>query len=201
MKLTDEQIERAQVEQVFGLTGGELETGAWKIGEKTISRYWYEGAPEYAARDFREGTVRTAVHCALYGSSPERIEDKDGAWVRKAEYQTSGETECLYRSGAPEDAKVKRDQCRLVASYPRKRLVGTFAKLTAKHAECPFCEARLGEDHGYIYLGDGWVETVYAWEDALRCRYPDCAHPVATEEEQVTCPSCREELGLPELAR
>lgn len=165
LKTTEEQIERTQVEQVFGLTGGELDDSAWKVGEKTIAPYWYEGAPEYAASDFRDlENVRTAVHCALYGSSPERIDDEGGAWVRKGEFQTSGETECLFHSGAPEDMPVKRDQCHMVASYPRKHLVGTFAKLTAKHAECPFCGARLGEDHGVIYLGDGWVETVYVFE-------------------------------------
>jgi hypothetical protein len=23
------------------------------------------------------------------------------------------------------------------------------------------CEARIGEEHGFIYLGEGWVEAVY----------------------------------------
>lgn len=37
--------------------------------------------------------------------------------------------------------------------------------------------------------------------DTARCRYEDCpeAHPVATEDEQVTCATCRKELGLPPL--
>jgi len=34
-----------------------------------------------------------------------------------------------------------------------------------------------------------------------RCRYTDCTegHPVATEQEQITCPVCRKYLGLPAL--
>ena len=37
--------------------------------------------------------------------------------------------------------------------------------------------------------------------DNLRCRYSDCCeqHPVATEDETVSCPTCREWLGLPEV--
>ena len=33
--------------------------------------------------------------------------------------------------------------------------------------------------------------------DRTRCRYADCAHPVAREDERVTCPLCRDDLGLP----
>jgi len=107
----------------------------------------------------------------------------------------------LRRAERGEDAKVRRDQCRLVKAFPRGPSGSSRLPkdLTAKRAECPFCEARLGEDHGYIYLGDGWVETVYAFEDALRCEYDDCAHPIAAESEQVTCPDCREDLWLPEV--
>jgi hypothetical protein len=37
--------------------------------------------------------------------------------------------------------------------------------------------------------------------DPFRCRYPDCpeAHPVASPSEPVTCPTCRDDLGLPAL--
>ncbi|KKL69331.1 hypothetical protein LCGC14_2115990 [marine sediment metagenome] len=35
----------------------------------------------------------------------------------------------------------------------------------------------------------------------LRCRYEDCVegHPVAEENDQVTCPTCRRCLALPDL--
>lgn len=44
-----------------------------------------------------------------------------------------------------------------------------------------------------------WVELGIE-EDLKRCRYNDCAedHPVAGENELVTCRTCREELCLPE---
>jgi hypothetical protein len=37
--------------------------------------------------------------------------------------------------------------------------------------------------------------------DPLRCHYADCVqrHPVVAEDEQITCRSCREYLGLPSL--
>ncbi len=37
--------------------------------------------------------------------------------------------------------------------------------------------------------------------DPLRCRYADCPedHPVAEDDEQITCPTCRSDLGLPAL--
>lgn len=34
----------------------------------------------------------------------------------------------------------------------------------------------------------------------LTCRYSDCLHPEAQEDEQVTCPLCRANLGLEALA-
>lgn len=35
--------------------------------------------------------------------------------------------------------------------------------------------------------------------DPVRCRYMYCQHPVALEDEQVTCATCRKDLGLPPL--
>jgi hypothetical protein len=37
--------------------------------------------------------------------------------------------------------------------------------------------------------------------DRVRCRYTDCPkqHPVAREDERITCPMCRDDLGLPPL--
>ena len=44
--------------------------------------------------------------------------------------------------------------------------------------------------------------------DPIRCRYDDCVelHPVVPEEDdginaqRVTCPTCREDLGLPPIS-
>ena len=63
-KMTEIQIERAQVEQVFRLGGGELNdhTDAWEG-----NRHWYEGQPSYLPADHgRE--YRTVVTCLLWGS-------------------------------------------------------------------------------------------------------------------------------------
>lgn len=41
-----------------------------------------------------------------------------------------------------------------------------------------------------------------ATNDPIRCRYTNCAeaHPVAIEDEQVTCETCRATLGLDPIA-
>jgi len=38
-------------------------------------------------------------------------------------------------------------------------------------------------------------------DDPFRCRYDDCSkgYPVATDDEHVTCPACRKDMGLPPL--
>lgn len=56
--------------------------------------------------------------------------------------------------------------------------------------------------------GDGWadfdkLQRAKAEESppGPRCRYADCpeGNPDAGEDERVTCPKCREDLGLPPL--
>ena len=44
-----------------------------------------------------------------------------------------------------------------------------------------------------------WNELGISNEDPKRCRYTDCEeeHPVAGEDELVTCHTCRRDLGLP----
>ena len=44
-KLTEEEIERIQIETVFSLGGGELESEKWNG-----HRFWFEGAPEWIER-------------------------------------------------------------------------------------------------------------------------------------------------------
>lgn len=158
-------IEREQVEWVFGLTGGELEDKPWEPfapsteGEKDCTwalgmgglgyassretfAYHYDGVPDYCGRreydDLYANGVeyRTVVYCCLFGSPPEHVVDGGQLWTRVASYTTSGETECPERQ---EGGEVEED-------------------------ECPLCGADHGEEHSYIYIGEGWSEVVYRAE-------------------------------------
>ena len=44
-------------------------------------------------------------------------------------------------------------------------------------------------------------EKLHRVADRKRCRYADCIeqHPVAGDDEKVTCPKCRHWMGLPAL--
>lgn len=176
--------EREQVEHVFGLTGGELADRPWTGGKSvqesgfsnapqrdTCERpwtrhYWYEGVPEYAESDFDTyaETYRTTVECALYGRPAVELFDADGArWVFQQSFSHSGETQC---PGADDDEHGGK----------------VTAAHTAGGTECYLCGESEGDEHGYIYLGDGWVEAVYRLEDreALHERLGDAvekAHP------------------------
>ncbi len=141
----DDAPERAQVESVFGLTGGELEdkplryleAKLWHDGEPTgeharrWARYWYRGAPDYAPELERLGDVITIVWDRLYaGIAPPKIRAQGREWRKVGDFRSSGEAPCL-------DA-------------------GSVAQET-----CTICEAEPGDRHGYVYVGDGWYETIY----------------------------------------
>ncbi len=135
--------ERAQVEQVFGLTGGELSDDPWIIadekGQDWTFHFYYDFPPEYAERqfDYTAHTYRTVVRDNMFGEPPDRF----NGWTKKATFSNSGETECPYRN----------DPLTLVATET-----------------CPLCEALIGEEHGYIYIGDGWAEIVYQQVDIVK---------------------------------
>ena len=59
---------------------------------------------------------------------------------------------------------------------------------------CPKC---LGNKIPGVFRQDDCTCST----DTLRCRYSDCIeqHPEATEDERITCRTCRECLGLPSL--
>lgn len=145
---------RAQVEQVFGLTGGELMDVAWEPNYRTggsalfntatwgtfTFTYWYQGAPPYVERSYSDSpirpgaTYRTVCEDETFGQVPETVTDDQGTWKVVARYRSSGECEC------PNDDP------------------------TSDKASCPLCE-ETGE-HSYIYIGDGWAEIVYRLEVA-----------------------------------
>jgi|SRR5882757_8908346 len=155
--------ERAQVAEVFGLTGGELEEAAWVPMYVTdfngafdarrpfTFTYWYQGVPEYVEREFDAlplsyaPTYRTVCRNEMFGMVPERVTDDEGTWKVVKRYSTSGEVAC------------PGQQC-----DPR----GNDSDGVNREAiPCPYCEAAPGESHGYIYIGDGWAEIVYRLQE------------------------------------
>jgi hypothetical protein len=165
--------ERAQVAEVFSLTGGELEETAWvPTYPRTVSdfqydpragahvwtgrveatsftfTYWYQGTPDYSFDEpwnsVPDQTCRTVCEQELYGMAPETVTDDEGTWKVVARYTTSGERECPGQQCDPrgnESDGINREA-----------------------TDCPYCEAAPGEEHGYIYIGDGWAEIVYRLE-------------------------------------
>lgn len=97
-------------------------------------RYNYDGVPEYATTDFPDRwqhRFRTIIGSFLFTEPNERLEDDEGEWERAAVYASSGEAECPFRPGLVQEGR------------------------------CILCEEPRGEEHGYIYVGDGWAEVVY----------------------------------------
>ncbi len=135
-------IEREEVEIVFGLTGGELSDRPW-----AVFRHWYEGPPAYHKEDLpEEGMYRTAVTCALYRTLPKELEDGRAVYKLEQSFEGSGEAPC---PGSDEgDGRVAENQCNT-------------------HGRCWYCDERIYEPHSFVYIGPGWVEAVYRMEERL----------------------------------
>lgn len=137
-------VEREQLEWVFRLSSGELASRPW-AGNK----YWYDGIPKYAGDDFvqdegalyRTAVVKTDPEASRY-DMPDEIEEEGGRYVLKNIYTSSGATECPGHYDVDNAGMVVRERCLL-------------------------CEADVGEKHGEIRLGEGWVEAVYMFEREL----------------------------------
>lgn len=196
-RMTEEEIERIQIEEVFHLHG-ELDDkpvkfpDAWKDdGERVITwpdgvppillseatqpgqtfHYTYDGHPEWASEDFEWGAETfTVVRDVMFGLPPLVLEDANGLlWLRTRDYLSSGEIECPFRDWDSDGLNVKPPNkvTRRTAQLDPKPAHRVQARWygddrpNARTARCPYCEARIGEEHGYIYLGDGWAEVVY----------------------------------------
>ena len=141
MTMTEEQIERAQIEMVFGLGGGELHEPDSRFPDEWdgVFAYWYNELPHYVREsEINPGPMqfqfRTAIVCELYGQArtPE-------GWTRVAHWTSSGESgECwACEPEDPNEDPLHRD-------------------------DCPICKG-----DGFVYLGDGYREVLYAtpWDD------------------------------------
>ncbi len=96
---------------------------------------WNEGVPDYVESEFRdyEGDFRTIYYDALFGDlAPEIVDFEDARWVRVRGYTHSGERDCPWSNSG----RIEEE-------------------------ECPLCEEVQGEEHGCVYIGDGWMELVY----------------------------------------
>ncbi len=138
-----EPYERARIEAVFTLTGGELcdEPLVWADGifEKHVVHYHYDGCPEWAYEDFPDGSeniqshedgslweYRTLVVCEIFGER-----EAPPKWERVKSYRSSGEAECPWCGpGCDEEQQATR-------------------------ADCPICEGT-----GIVCIGEGWREVV-----------------------------------------
>jgi hypothetical protein len=146
MTAGEDDSERAQVELVFGLTGGELDDEPWHG-----FAYNYKGVPEYVRSDFTDRydrEYRTVVACFLYGAPPERIVDDAGEWTLQATYSSSGEAECPLKDiDATEQEEI----------YAHREKHFNLPRI----ARCFLCDEQRGDEHGYLYLGEGWLEAVF----------------------------------------
>lgn len=148
-------FERQQIEEVFGLTGGELNNkplnfrAAGVITGNMLDfswRYHYDGFPEWAEQDFShpydsEFFTLVEIGVSYQSSAPESITFEDGkTWVRVRQYTHSGECDCP------------------LGPNGNNETVGEDS--TEGLQECPLCEEKKGKKHTYIYTGTG-VESVY----------------------------------------
>ena len=146
-----DQIEFERVCWVFGLTGGEMsiQDESW-LGHA----YHYDGAPDYAEREMRDlaeekgldpwsiGTVLCTGGGYLSPAKETVTDDKGKVWHLLGVFNSSGEIEC---PGAQEEA----NSC------------GPTSRASCWASRCLLCKADRGEEHGYIYIGEGY-EAVYA---------------------------------------
>lgn len=144
--LTEKEVERIQVECVFGLGGGELHIPHPRFPDEWDGsiRYWYEGPPEYYEAELRhlgDEEYRTAIQDCMYGQP-----DVPVGWKLIAQFRSSGERECWWcRPGTDWDKSEDQAQ--------------TPGGTNTGYRGDPKCQ--LCEGSGYVYLGDGMCELVY----------------------------------------
>lgn len=107
----------------------------------------------------RPGERTLVWDSGAYGdfTPPAAFRDSTGRrWRKLNAYRSGGEAPCP----VPEDhpGKVTRKEAKLTPKHPA---FSFLARPMHRRAECPLCEARIGQEHGYLYLGEGWLEAVY----------------------------------------
>jgi hypothetical protein len=149
-------IERNRIEEILVLPTGTLEyvKGAGLA---------YDGVPEWCEEDHDTyGRDFMTVVRTIWGPEKVLTLDDGSVWDLQATYNSLGERECpigVWRNdGCVSDPmpKVTRKDCILTpGKYRKGRILPN-----AWSAECPMCEEKPGQPHGYLYVGEGY-ESVY----------------------------------------
>ena len=143
--------EREEVENVFGLGGGELADEPW-----AGYAYWYDGAPEYASESDLgvhpyEGELRTVIVAGGGYLSPPKDElEADGeTWELITSFTSSGEADC-WVCGAGGNGK----------EWWAEEFEKAHGRPPHGADECGLSETTYNDMPGVVYVGDGY-EAVY----------------------------------------
>lgn len=148
---SEEMQEKEQIENVFGLGGGELEEGNF-----AGFAYWYEGAPEYASESDlgihpHEGELRTTItYGGGYLPHPAKELEHDGEmWELVKHFMSSGEADCWIcghggngKEWWADEFEDKHDRPPEPTDY------------------CGLCETEYKDMPGYVFINSGY-EAVY----------------------------------------
>lgn len=159
--LTEQDLDRARVEVVFGLGGGELHVvdPAWPDEWDGKIEWWYEGVPEYAVEMKNTGIV-TCTTC-------------EGTRVDPAD----GDSDCPSCEGLGHHERETRTAI-LNGAYGLPQPPHGWVQLavfgSSGEAQCSWCgdgvvsddeddgqTCKLRDGDHLLYLGDGWAEVVY----------------------------------------
>ncbi len=140
-----------------------------RVGDRVISTWpgrefniwlWIDFAPEYLQRDLERASEDTGTFRTVYSTGggyqtpqEEYLLDvkTQEVWRRVADGAHGAETECPFRSW---DMLENTDQ--------RDGIVRVEETWFGEHPnkECLYCDEKIGEPHGHVYVGEG-SETVY----------------------------------------
>lgn len=164
-KQREEWIERQQVEIVFGLSGGELDSKPWTwtdaVGNVQSLPWHYDGVPDYTVgdefthEDQMSGRFSTIVCIGDPYSGPDpRIPP---GYRHVAFYSSSGEGDCPCHD--------------MVANGEDP------ATIYSDNGRCPLCEYENDGESHCVYLGEGWGERVVEqplFGDLTEFEYEEC---------------------------
>lgn len=151
---TRDEKERTEVEWVMGLTGGELEDKPLRFLEVRKVLPWQPG-------EFKDWKPQIEFHRwwrpYWYTGSPDYAREIDRRWRGEVMTIVSDETFGMLPRKIIARGKVWRKVARFASSGECECPNGQGEAIGAEG--CTFCEEKI--THGYLYLGDGWGESVY----------------------------------------